>query len=310
MLDKHLIKALSKVYRHENSDIDYEKNLSTYDLPSSLSTKQKSLIVNSGFEINQIQSYTHDDFIKELKDIVLKGIVSNDAATQHFKTLERLTANVFIKAVGSGWHRGIQPILSYYFAKHLSLHDFEPLYYVDYDVAENCKVCGLKQHSWRNNSKDLYNLHIGYLNLESAPFLILDLKDIMTVAPKQIIATQAEKDIFFALIDLIEQAEPNETVSKLEKRISKSKLLPNSNSCTRLRVLWCLAELGILNNELVPNYSIMDEFYTYEQRFFWELQLHEQMPARADPVFPASAWCGSLGINRDNVDKLMRLVTG
>ncbi len=49
----------------------------------------------------------------------------------------------------------------------------------------------------------------------------------------------------------------------------------------------------------------MDSFYTYAQRFKWELIMLERFQSRADPIFPASAWRGELGINRTYLDRVI-----
>lgn len=293
MLDPQLVKALSKVYKYDNSELNFVEDVWTYTKPKNLSKKHDVLLTTSNFEINQITQYRHDELVERLRHIV-----------EH-DDLEMTVANLLVKAIGSGSHRGIQPILSYYFAKHLPQHSFESFNYKNYDVAHHCRICGLSEVACENDSLNLYHLYIGYLNLESNPFLLLDLEEVLTFQPQDIVATEQDKAIFLNVIKVVERAPADETLSALEKRLSKEKCLPNSNQSTRLRVLWCFAELGILNNNLVPNFSIIDNFYSYAERYHWEVQVHKNFPSKADPVFPASMWQGNLGVNRANVDSII-----
>lgn len=293
MLDPQLVKALSKVYKYDNSELNFDEDVWTYTKPKNLSKKHDALLTTSHFEINRISQYRHEELEERLRHIVKHD------------DLEMTVANLLVKAIGSGFHRGIQPILSYYFAKHLPQHIFESFNYANYDVAHHCKICGLSEVAWGNDSLNLYHLYIGYLNLESNPFLLLDLEEVLTFQPQDMVATEQDKAIFLNVIKVIEQAPADETLSALEKRLSKEKCLPNSNQSTRLRVLWCFAELGILNNRLVPDFSIIDNFYSYAERYHWEVQMHKRFPATADPVFPASMWQGNLGVNRAYVDRII-----
>ena len=293
MLDTKLSKVLANIYKYENSEHDLKKDLWMYKVPPNLSKSHKAILNASNFQINHINKYLHNDLVRNLNHIWQSN------------NLEKIVSNLFIKAVGSGFHRGIQPILSYYFCKHLPLHDFVSFEHATHQVAEHCKACGLKQVEWVNDSENFYQLYIGYLNLYSNPFLLMDLEEVQTFTPQQYIATQQDLKVFFDVIEVIEKADADETLVTLEKRLSKDKCLPKSNRCTRLRVLWGLGELGILNNYIVPEYSIMDSFYTYAQRFEWELIMLERFQSRADPIFPASAWRGELGINRTYLDRVI-----
>lgn len=96
MIDEKIIKLLSKVYSHSNEEsYDFDKNVSRYQIPSNLKEKDILLLENSNFEINKIVHYQHDNVVKELKKIVTE----ND--------LELMVFNFFIKAIGTGLHRGL-----------------------------------------------------------------------------------------------------------------------------------------------------------------------------------------------------------
>ncbi len=295
MLNKDLVKVLSKVYRYENSEYDFDKKVEIYQIPNSLTDKQKELLEASNFELNEIREHNHDKVIKELKRITENP------------NLEYIVSNLFIKAVGAGFSRGIQPIFSYYFAKNMPLHDFDLLSREGYQTETTCKICGINKNMWHNDSKNLYDLYIGYCRLGGYAEMLLDLKEVLTFT--NVTATDNEESVFLKVIELIEKAPNDETPSKLTKRLSKEKCLPGSNNTSRVWIVKCLAELGILKNRYHPNYSIMNPFIPYEQKLEWELDIHKNSPSRADVEFPISAWSGKLGTNREYVEKVMANAT-
>ena len=291
MLDKQLIKILSKVYKHQNATYDYDRKINTYQPPQSLTAKQQELLQSSDFNLNHIVKYTHDEVIQGLAEII-----------QH-PFLERIVTNLLIKAVGSGFHRGIQPIFSYYFAKHMPQHTFEKLTKQGIETSQNCRIYGIEAESWQNDSENLYHLYIGYCRLGGYSEVLLDLKEVVTF--KDYEATEEEKQTFMQIVDIIANAQATETPSELLKRLSKEKCLPNSNLTSRTWLIKCFAELGILKNELAIDYSIMNAFTTYEQKLEWELALHKKYPARAEVTFPISAWRGHIGINKNIAEEIV-----
>lgn len=291
MLNKDLIKVLSKIYKYENSDFDFDKEVDIYQKPNSLTEKQKELLKASNFELNKIGEYEHDGVVKELK------------AISESPNLERIVSNLLIKAVGAGFNRGIQPIFSYYFAKKMPFHDFDLFTRKGFETENICKTCGIKKKVWGNDSENLYHLYIGYCRFGGYTEMLLDLKEIVTF--EDVAATIDEKNTFLKVIDHIEKAQNNETPSELIKRLSKERCLPESNNTSRVWIIKCLAELGILKNSYNNNYGIMNAFVPFEQKLEWELDLHKNSPARADVEFPISAWRGELGVNREFVERLM-----
>lgn len=291
MLGKELIKVLSKIYKNQNSEYNFNKKISVYQKPDTLTEKQKIILEEAPFELNHIREYHHNDVIQELKSITENA------------SLEHIVSNLFIKAVGSGFHRGLQPIFSYYFAKNMPNHSFEPFSKQGWDMGINCRNCGINKSIWQNDSENLFHLYIGYCRFGGYTEMLLDLKEVLTF--KNIMATDDDKKTFLAVLDIIENAEDNETFSLLVKRLSKEKCLPNSNNTSRVWFVKCLAELGILRNKYEANYSVMNKFVPYNQKFEWELDIHKNSPARADVEFPVSAWRGKLGINREIVERIL-----
>ncbi len=291
MLNKDLIKVLSKIYKHQNSEYDFEKEVKKYKIPDSLTERQKEILAKSKFELNNIKDYSHNDVIPRLKKI------SENSA------LEAVVSNLFIKAVGSGFNRGVQPIFSYYFSKNMPQHSFQQFVKEEYQTEGICKVCGINETICQNDNENLYDLYIGYCRLGGYTEILLDLEEILKFnEPK---ATGKEKESFLNVIDIIEKASKDETPSALIKRLSKEKCLPGSSATSRTWIVKCLAELGILRNKYDLSYSIMNSFITYEQKFEWELDIHKNSPARADVEFPISGWRGELGLNKEIVDRII-----
>lgn len=291
MLSINLIKALSKVYKYENSEYDFDKKIKTYNIPDKLTAKQQKILSESNFELNTIKQYKHDDVVKQLK-----RISKNDK-------LEQIVSNLFIKAVASGLHRGIQPIFSYYFSKHMPEHTYELFNREGFRPDNTCKVCGMKETMWQNDSENIYHLYTGYAKLGGYTEMLLDLEEVMTF--DEIIASNDEKEQFLSVMKIIENTPKDETPSALIKRLAKEKCLPGSNLTSRTWLVKCLAELGVLQNEYDKDYSIIHKFVPYHEKFEWAIDIHNNSPARADVEFPISAWRGKLGVNRNIIDQII-----
>lgn len=291
MLTNETLKILSRIYRYENSEYDFEKKVYFFHKPDTLNANQIEFLKSIDFELNRITEYEHDVVINELKSIV------------KIPDLEYIVSNLFIKAIGSGFNRGIQPIFSYYFAKNMVDHGFEKITKEGFEKENICKSCGLHKKKWINDSETRFHFHIGYCRLGGYAEILLDLKEVPKF--KLNVATIDEKNIFYKVLDVIEKAQMDETPSGLIKRLSKERCLQKSNNTSRTWIVKCLAELGILRNSYDENYSIMNAFVPYDQKLEWELNIHRNSPARADVEFPISAWRGALGVNRTIANKII-----
>lgn len=292
MIDPKLTKILSKVYLHQNTvAYDSDKKFYTYQLqPNNIKEKDLSLLTTSGYSINQIEHYQHNQVVQDLRTIVNQ------------EGLEHKIYHLFIKAIGTGLHRGLQPIISYAYAKHLPDHIFEP--FEEEAFRNPCKICGLPKENWENDGKNSHDLYIGYCRIGGYTEILLDLREISTLAP--IKANKNDIEVFKNLIACIEQANENETPTDLLNRISKAKILPNSNNTSRTWLLRILAALGILHNKLVEDYSMLNGFTPYHQLLSWEKQLHQEAPNhRTEVNFPLSAWRGKLGVNKEVVHRIL-----
>ncbi len=291
MIDIKTIKLLSKVYAYKNEDYNFKKDISLYKFPKTFKEKDILLIQNNGFEINKIGHYEHNYGIKELKKIL------------HDNDLEKIVYNLFLRAIGTNFHRGLQSIMSYQFAIHVPEHDFEP--FKEHAFKDRCRICGLPNKSWENDGKNLYDLYVGYCSMfDSLGMMLLDLKEVTTF--ENIRATDDDINVFKKLIASIDNAIEKETPSELIKSISNEKILPYSNGVSRTWLIKILSELGIMKNTFDENYNSLNEFFPYYQRLKWELELHEKAPnQRIEIDFPISAWRGKLGINYHIVEQIL-----
>jgi hypothetical protein len=295
MIDEKIIKTLAKVYAHSDDDQAYDakKEVVSYRLPARLSDKERTLLQASGYQVNAITQYSHDSAITELKNLAAQ-------------TQENTVLNLFLHAVGRGYARGLQAIVSYYFAKHVPQHSYVPIEengLVYSDASRPCKICGLPKSDWRNDGKHLYDLYIGWVRVGASYDFLLDLAEL----PKfnQLKATQNDIAVFKAMIACIKTAGEKDTASDVLSVLSKQKVLPGSNNTSRIWLLRILAELGVLPNKFDANHSLINQLTPYSQILAWELQLHNESAQRAEINFPISAWRGRLGVNEKIVAQLL-----
>ncbi|MDV7695452.1 hypothetical protein N6B72_00835 [Chryseobacterium soli] len=293
MIDEKIIKILSRIYLHSNQEnYDFDKSVGIYKIPGTLQEKDVVLLQNSGVEINRITHYQHDTVVKELR----KLIADND--------VREISYHLFLKAIGTGFHRGLQPVISYSFAAHIPDHTFEP--FEDKRFRNPCRICGMPKESWENDGKNLYDLYIGYCRIGGYTETLLDLQEVLTFEDIQ--STENDLKIFHKLIEAIDHAPENETPTELLNRISKEKLLPKSNTTSRTWLVRILAELGIIRNSLVADYSSLNGFIPYWKKLEWELELHNKAPNhRTEVNFPLSAWRGKLGVDHNAVKQLLKI---
>lgn len=292
MFDEKVIKILKRVYYGVEGEYDYNKKLYVYKLPDNLKQNEEQVVQDSGYKINNINLYTHDNFVRELRALV--------GASE----LESMVHKLFLKAIGTGWHRGLQPIVSYYYGVNMPDHVFEP--FEDARYSNQCKVCGLPKDSWENDGKNLYDLYIGYCRVIGGYFeTLLDLQEVMTFDDVEV--SEADLAVFKSLIGAIENAGKGDTATDLLSKLSKDKVLPKSNTTSRTWLIRVLAVLGVLKNSLIDDFSVLNGFTPYSQIRDWELELHAAAPNhRMEVNFPISAWRGELGVNQVFVRELLK----
>lgn len=302
MIDKELLKVLSKIYRYENVDYIERNNDSFcyyYKYNEVLTSKQQAVLKEKNFEINEIVEYEHDSFIKEINKIVKK------------EELETKVIKFFIYALATGFNRGISPIISYYYSKNMKIHNHTLLkmkYYdnINFQNENKCDICGLQPKQSINNSEAIYKLYMCHNLFTGNSYT--NLIDLLEIDSLEVPIIKKEYiDVLNNTIALIEQAEEKETMSILKERLSKSKLLLNSNYITRYWIVNVLAGLGIIKTVFDgEEYGVLNKFVNYSQRQKWELDLHKNAPQnRAEVYFPLSGWKGKLGVNRKFLNEML-----
>ncbi|MCV6609041.1 MAG: hypothetical protein OIF32_12580 [Campylobacterales bacterium] len=152
MYKKPLITVLNKIYTPTNAIYQGKGKVYTYEVPQGLTSKQRETLDKSGFELNKISTYHHDQTVNKLREIVLD------------KDLEKKVIHLFLRAIGKAEIRGLQSIYSYYFTRSLPAHKFSPFHQE-----------GFKNDTEQNDSKELFNLYTGYTSYTGCSTLLLDL---------------------------------------------------------------------------------------------------------------------------------------
>jgi len=289
--EKSLITVLNKIYSPTNSIYNGKDRAYTYELPQDLTSKQIEVFKNSGFELNKITTYTHEETAQKLREIVKDD------------SLEQKVLHLFFRIFARGEPRGIQSMYSYYFAKHLPVHSFTP--FEDAEVGEykldRCKISGLKKEIEQNDAKNLYEFYIGYSSFYGCANFLLDLQEVQNSPLEEI----DENDInaFRNLCEFIEGVDEKVTYSKLESLISKAKILKGSTRTSRTWLIHLLANLGVLNIPSLKQKTILKGFTTYKEQFLYELELHKN--SKVEVVFPTSLWRGADGVNKEVMEELI-----
>ena len=287
---KQFLRILGKIYSSSNNySRDHKTGIRKYEMPENLTEKEKALLESTGFQINKIIHAKHDDAVAEM--IKLGGS----------KNLESLVKKYFLKSVGEGFSRGVQPIISYYSVKNMPAHKFVPYGFDPQKYAFKkkeipCSVCGLTLENHDNESEVIYDLGIGWCRLESNYDHLVDLTDILYLDEPE----QSLDDVrrFSLLLDYIANASNGETLYDLEKRISKDKILPNSTKTSRTWLLRSLSMLGIIPNWINPGHSLFRKYVSYEERMkFYEIMQEKSIDQRSELEWPYSAWRGEMGID-------------
>jgi len=229
----------------------------------------------------------HNETISELVDISSR------------KNTKSKVIDLFISSLATGYHRGLTPIAAYFSSINIPQHDWTPyefdpqkLYFPPDKIP--CSVCGLIHEEEINPTYILDDLKFGRCRLNTSYDNLIDLRDLENI---NIHYEKSHIHVLNNVLREIDYANNNEKPSELEKRISASKIIPKSNKASRIWSLRILAELGIITNPWIDNYSSAKQFYSYAQREEWNLSMHAKAPNRADPVWPLSIWNGSCKVN-------------
>ncbi|EOS23013.1 hypothetical protein C806_03635 [Lachnospiraceae bacterium 3-1] len=284
-MDHKLFKILKKVYykkKDKTGDIfNCDTKTTSYTLDN-LSREELDYLLSSGYPVNEIVAYSHDECVQGYKEILHHPNL----------TLENLLASYLCGF--SSFPRGRQPILSYLFAKAVPEHTFTP-FETGGDI---CALCSMSQQIWIQKGEEIFRSYWGYSWNEIWGKSLVDLQEFSELPPCN--PTAEDIQIFCAVIDLIRNAPSEETPGKLEQRIRKAKVVPHYEKYRFRGQLITLAELGILPNPYIK--PLYDGFVSFQQ----QCQIHHKISnhTRSDIVMPLSGWRGNHPINEDRLYSL------
>lgn len=295
-MDDRLFQILKKIYykkkyeKDENGIQRIIKNGDVFDCDTKttvyaldhLSFEELGYLSSSGYPVNEIEAFSHDECVQGYKEILHRGNL----------TLENLLAAYLCGF--SSFPRGRQPILSYLFAKAVPEHIFTPF---EKD-GKICAYCSMSKQIWIQKGEEIFRKYWGYSWNEMWEKALIDLREFSELPP--CVPTEKDIQIFCAVIDLIRKAPSGETPGKLEQRIRKEKIVPSYEKYRFRGQLMTLAELGILPNPYVK--PLYDGFVTFQQRCRIDQKVSGS--ARSDIVLPLSGWRGDNPVDEERLSLL------
>ncbi|MCU7996982.1 hypothetical protein [Shewanella sp. SM95] len=291
-MDKGLFKILKKIYfkksyiKDENGYMQRIDNGDQFDCESGtthysndgLSNAEILTLEKSGYPVNQIIKYSHDECINAYKTLLEHPHLS----------IENLIS-AYICGFSS-FPRGRQPILSYLFAQAVPEHKI---------VSEGdvCPVCSIRRNVWIEKGHKIFSCYAGSVWNERWCGNLVELEEFTAISPCT--PTSEDISILISLIDMIRQAPQDETPGKLEQRIKKAKIIPNYEKYSFRGQLMVLAELGIMPNPYVkPLYDGFTHFTDI-------CSVKYPGSTRSDIMLPLAGWRGENCINETMLQALL-----
>jgi hypothetical protein len=233
--------------------------------------------------------FEHDATVKKLRKLA-----ADDALR------DRVTA-LFITSLATGVRRAMTPIMAYYAARTLPDHRYERFDFAAHNRLYRdgepvpCAQCGLPDSDSRNREDRIADIAwCGRCSMTPDIGHLIDLEDVGNITLEY---QPAHADTLRALLKVIESVPVSASTTELQKQVAAAKVMPKSNLAARLWCLRILAELGVIANASVPDYSGAFHFYSFLQRIEMENKAFAKTPHRADPVWPLSAGRGTPAVN-------------
>ena len=274
-MDDKTYKILKTIYKNNNSTLDSKTDAWFFNVPSNINPKDIEYLKVNNIEINSIQKFLHDEVVQRLIGVVADSRIS-----------PKRIAKSFIAGVGGSYPRGRQPIISYYYAKHLTKHEYRNI-----KGNPSCMYCGIEKTQWENVSYEIFRNYWGYVWNEMPLCYLIDLEEF--AEQPEVEPTQQDIGIFNNLLKAISTSADDETPGQLEKRLAKEKIIPDTDKYRRYGILEALAEVGVLPNPIQP--PAIDRFITAEEKLENSNKLKGS--PRSDIVLPFGAWRGNLGVD-------------
>ena len=294
-MDDKLFKILKKVYckkRYVKDENGYNQPVNTgdkfdcdtkttnYSL-SILNDKENEYLLSSGYPVNEVTGYTHDECIHAYKKLL-----------EH----PNLTMDNLIAAYICGFSsfpRGRQAILSFLFARAVPEHDF-----VEVPGYDHCCFCCVHKQEWVQKGYEIFRKYWGYSWTEGWGKYLVELQEFAKLPP--CVPTEEDIRIFRELISLIRAAQKGETPGKLEERVKKSKIIPGYEKYRFRGQLMTLAELGVMPNDYLK--PLYDGFTSFKERC--EIKTPFKGSERSDVMPPLEYWHGDNPINEERLNVL------
>ncbi|MFF2889305.1 hypothetical protein [Paenibacillus sp. NPDC057967] len=284
-MEKKKMSVLKKLYQATNYTYNREREVSLYQ-EDSLSDREKELLKEMNWPVNQLEWLSHDSCIKEL--IKLRG--------DKRLTRERIIDG-FVAGVGGSYPRGLSSFISYYTMQNIPDHDFQ-----EGERYAACRVCSFskdkKDGFWENASYLHYALYLGNAYGSNLWGALLDLKELAGQPPVK--PTKEDIDVFRSLLASLARSGPDETPGEFEKRLAAEKVMPK-NKYVRRGILNSLAIAGVIPNLLVQTHFNTWTDYEYMVSHGEKLA---NTKGRSDMEMPWAAWSGELGVNGDVAKEL------
>ncbi|MDN3693829.1 hypothetical protein QWZ06_16785 [Chryseobacterium tructae] len=216
------------------------------------------------------ENITHDEICRRIKTAVAK-IEKQDVV------------NAFLYSLGTRQLEYRSFLSSYCIAKSLAEHHFIASPKPNEGI---CAVCGLHTYEFEEpiefNTINYFKYKDGacFDSLIQVLFDVEQFPKLPTVQPNE-----NDYNILNELKEIIETSEPNDRISQLKKRISKTF---KSNDGERVALLEILGVIGILHDD--EHFGYAEKHAAYPER--------EHRPIRNDDVgYPARWWQGKFGID-------------
>nr|WP_312372114.1 hypothetical protein [Delftia acidovorans] len=233
--------------------------------------------------------FRHDASIKRLRELVTQN------------TLRDRVTELFIASLATGVRRAMTPLMAYYSASQLPAHDWERFDYAAHnryyaqETEVPCAVCGILHTDKISRNDQISDFaNAGRCATEPSHSHLIDLEDVTNIRLEY---QPAHVQVLRLLLTTIDSIDPATSTTELLKQISQAKILRGSNNASRLWCLRILAQLGVVTNASIPEYTGAFHFHGFLQRIKMQEDAFSGMSHRADPVWPLSAGRGTPPVN-------------
>lgn len=274
------MRALRKLYKHENSQYDIERGVCVYD-ETSLSEKEREVLASINWQANHIVCLdSHSDIISKLYHL------KNENALSQERCLD-----AFVAGVGGSYLRGRSVLSAFQKLQTIPQHD-----YIEKPQLACCWVCSDQNRKMHiNDSYFQYCLYYGNAYTSNASYAYLNLNHLLTVEPVKPVTE--DKVRFNQLLDLLRLASEDETPGRFEKRLAAAKII-SGNKYTHRGILHSLALIGVIPNQFIP--LSLGNWVDFGEIVSAESQLNNTK-GRSDMEMPWAGWKGNLKINEEKL---------